>query len=63
MASTASNCKEVSAWTEATQQRSLAQHCSSIQYKALIQGPLKSLTCMNTESGLNFAAQKNCFPA
>lgn len=39
MTSTASNCEEVSAWIEATHQCSHALHCSTVQYKALIQGP------------------------
>lgn len=39
MTSTASNCEEVSVWIEATHQCSHALHCSTVQYKALIQGP------------------------
>lgn len=43
------------------QQCSSVQHCFNVQYKALIQGPLKFLTCMNTRLGLRSAEQKTCF--
>lgn len=48
MTSTASNSEQVSAWSKATQQCSSVQYCLNIQYKALIQSPLKSVTYMNT---------------
>jgi len=63
MTSTASNSEQVSAWTAATQQRRSVQHCLNIQYKALIQGPLKSLTYINAGSGLSSAEQKTCSSA